>query len=400
LGSRKSSPEPNLLDGQADIEQLCETCREEKRFAFDTEFVMEDRYASEVCLIQIATERGVSLIDPFRELDLAPIWQLVVDPQVETIVHAGQEDFGLAVQHTGEVPRHVFDVQIAAGLVGLDYPISLQRLVQALLHLRLHKSKTLTDWRRRPLSPSQIVYAAEDVVHLHAIRKSLRKRLSELERLDWAREEIKRLEDMGIYQRADEDKIGRVKGAGALSGQQLVTVRELMAWRERFAQRVNRPVRIVLKDHLMVEIAKHGMKEFAEIRSLRGINMSDRDVHGLCRTVAKAHAIPEVEWPKSTARVHETPEESTLAALATAVIRGYCLENHLAFGLATTQRAIKELIRCHAGQGNRKDIDILKGWRGRTIGALIDEILSGARSVYVAQGSGIPVLRTKRRRTS
>ncbi|MCH8243571.1 MAG: HRDC domain-containing protein [Planctomycetes bacterium] len=398
MARKKQSPALSVLKTQREIDALCETCREEKRCAFDTEFVMEDRYESEVCLIQVATEHTVALIDPFQDLNLAPIWRLVSEPKIETIVHAGQEDLALAVQHTGDVPKNIFDVQITAGLVGLDYPISLQRLVLATLHLRLHKSKTLTDWRRRPLSDDQLRYAAEDVIHLHAVRKYIGKKLTELQRVEWAGEELRRFEDISFYRRVEEDKISRVKGAGSLNGRQLAAVRELMQWRERFAQRLNRPARVVLKDHLLVEIAKHGMTEFAEVRSLRGINLSDRDVHSLCRAVKKAGTLKEAEWPKPKPRVNETPGEGALAALATAVVRGYCLENKVAFGLATTQKAIKDLIRCHEGTGDRNGAEILQGWRGKTIGKLVDDVLAGNRNVVVGRVDNTPVVLTSPRK--
>jgi ribonuclease D len=110
--------------------------------------------------------------------------------------------------------------------------------------------------------------------------------------------------------------------------------------------------------------------------------------------VSKALAIPAKDWPKPKPRAHETPRESTLAALATAVVRGYCLEEDLAFGLAATQKSIKDLIRAHAGQLKRGEIDILKGWRGKTIGSLLDEVLAGARTISVGTGDDEPVLRT------
>ena len=391
---RRSIPEPTLVAHQRQIEELCALCRAEGRFAFDTEFVMEDRYESEVCLIQIATQATTSIIDPFLDLNLRPIWNLVSNPEVETVVHAGQEDLALSVQPTGRVPRNVFDVQLVAGLIGHDYPLSLQRLVQAILHIRLHKSKTLTDWRRRPLSAAQIRYGAEDVAYLLEVRGILKDRLVKLARVEWAREELKRFEDLSLYRRAEEDKIARIKGAGSLTGQQLAIVRELRAWRESFAQKVNRPVRIVLKDYLLVEIAKHQMTEFSEIRALRGLNLADRNIHTLCRLVKRALAIPSDKWPAPRPREHETPQEASLVALATAVIRGYCLENGLAYGLVATQKSIKDLIRYQAKQprGSRKGIELLDGWRGKAVGAMLDDVLAGRRSVQVKRVNGEPIV--------
>ena len=231
----------------------------EGRFGFDTEFVMEDRYEPEVCLVQVAVERRVGLIDPFAAIDLKPLWSLVADPDVQTIVHAGQEDLALCVQHTGKGARNVFDVQIAAGLVGLEYPLSLQKLVQSVLHIRLHKAKTLTDWRRRPLSDSQLRYGAEDVMHLPALCDALSTRLVQRNRVEWATEEFAAFENMSIYGRVEEEKLWRLKGTSTMDGRQLAVVRSVLHWRDQLAERLNRPVRGVLKDHLLVEIARLGL---------------------------------------------------------------------------------------------------------------------------------------------
>lgn len=391
---RALPPDLALIERQEEIDQLCAQIRHEGRFAFDTEFVMEDRYQSEVCLIQLAAQGTVALIDPFLKLDLAPIWEMVCDPQVQAVVHAGQEDLALCVQHTGRVPHNVFDVQIAAGLVGWDYPMSLQRLVQSTLHVRLHKSKTLTNWRKRPLTGEQIRYAAEDVSHLLAVQDEIVKRLARLEREDWAQEEFRRFEDMTVYRRAEADKVLRIKGAGSLKGQQLSVLHRLWAWREEVALRMNRPARIALKDHLMVEIARQSLTSFADIRDLRGVNLSDRDVHTLCRVVKDALTIPETDWPKSKPHDVETPWESALLALSTAVIRSYCLDHELAYSLVATQRSIKELIR-HRTQGKpagEGDVELLCGWRRETVGAMLDDVLAGRRTVRVASVNGEPTV--------
>lgn len=356
---------------------------------------MEDRFEAEVCLVQIATQSSVAVIDPFLDLDLRPIWQLVCDDRVETVVHAGQEDLGLCVQHTGKAPRRIYDVQIAAGFAGHDYPLSLQRLVQVTLHIRLHKSKTLTDWRKRPLAPGQIKYGAEDVCYLLAVREKLHERLSKWDRLDWLREELSQLEDTSLYRQTEEEKLLRVKGAGALKGRQLAVVRELLGWREAVAKGLNRPARVMLKDHLLVQIAKLELCSFDEIRALRGINLSDRNVRALCRVVERALKAPSDRWPTPTPRETETPKEAALISLATAVIRGYCLEHEMAYGLAASKRSIRELIGyCTGGRPpDRADVGLLNGWRGRTVGAMLEELLAGRRAIRVESLQGERLIR-------
>lgn len=389
--SRKAvSGETVVVERAEQIDALCEEARAAGRFAFDTEFVMEDRYEPEVCLVQVATEQSVAIIDPFLDLNLDPIWNLVADPAVETVVHAGQEDLGLCVQHLGKVPRNVFDTQIGSGLVGFDYPISLQKLVQALLHVRLHKTKTLTDWRRRPLSPAQVRYGVEDVAYLLAVHTKLRDRLTKKGRSDWAAEEFRHFEEMTLYRRAEEDKLWRIKGAGSLAGKQLAVLQALMPWRDKLGEHVNRPVRVVLKDYLMVEIARLGLCTHEEVRDLRGINLSDRHVNDLCRVVQAALQSPPETWPAEKERDFETPRETVLVDLATALIRAFCLEHEVSYSVVATKKSIRDLIR-HRTQNRPADIrevELLSGWRGHTVGAMIDELLEGRRTVHVRSVEG------------
>lgn len=412
--NRNEPFQPQVAKSQSEIDDFCEHARREGRFAFDTEFVMEDRYEPEVCLVQLAGAKQVLLIDPFSKLDISPVWNLICEPGVETIVHAGQEDLALCVQHTGRLPANIFDVQIAAGLVGYDYPISLQKLVQATLHVRLHKSKTLTDWRRRPLSESQLLYGAEDVGYLIAARDKLYQRLERKHRTPWAREEFSIFEDMTYYRRVEEEKVRHLKGTRGMAAQKLAVVRDLLHWRDEMAQKMNRPARVMLKDHLLVEIARFGMTSAAEIRDLRGLNLSDRNMDDVARVVKKALESPSKDWPQAIPHDVESQSDSTLIALSTAVIRGYCMEHDLAYSLAATKNMIRELIRYRertapgvaisasqadeAGHDNvqigESGIDspaepsdampeLLQGWRGQTIGAMLDDVLAGRRAIRV-----------------
>jgi len=346
---------------------------------------MEDRYEAEVCLVQIATADRVAIIDPYLNLDLGEVWALACDPAVETIVHAGQEDLAICSRQMNAVPRRVFDVQIAAGFAGYEYPLSLQRLVQSTLHIRLHKAKTLADWRRRPLTSAMVRYGAEDVCYLVSIRDKLHRRLAERGRVAWTEEEFARFEDETLYRRADEDKLARVKGGGALKGRQLAVLHEALLWREALAKRLNRPMRVILKDFLLVEIAKLGLSEFREIRELRGINLSDKQVHSLCETLRKGLETPESEWPQSTPREIETPKESALVALITSVIRGFCLNGDLAYGLMASKKSIFDLVRYASGDAkcSRDEVELLRGWRGETIGSMLEELLAGRRIIRV-----------------
>ncbi len=382
-----------MVERQEQIDQVCADARTQGRFAFDTEFVMEDVAKAEVCLIQLALEDGVFLVDQYKGLDMTPIWALVADPEVETVAHAGQEDLNLCVHAFGKAPRNVFDVQIAAGLVGPDYPLSLTRLAQTILHIRLHKSQTLTDWRKRPLSAEQKRYAVEDVAYLLRIRRKLGEQLDRAGRESWAREEFSRLEDIRLYRRTESDRLRRVKGVGHLTPQQLAVATELMLWREQMAEKLNRPARAVLKDHLLSEIARTGLSQPKQIRSLRGINLSNRHVEDLCSVLQRALELPPQRWPEVKSGRPETARETVLTVLMTAVIRSECLRLNLAYALTAAKRDIQELVRSRlehgrhphgTGKGKGKRTPrLLRGWRGEAIGTSIEAVLARKASVQI-----------------
>lgn len=389
-----------MIDEQRDIDEVCSRCREEGRFAFDTEFVMEDRFEPEVCLVQVAHSGGSFLIDPLSGLDPSPVWSIVANPAVETIVHAGQEDLAIAFRATQAIPRNTFDLQIAAGMVGPDYPVSLQKLVQSFLHIRLHKSKTLTDWRKRPLTQGQLRYAAEDVAHLLEIRDRIAKSLDKLGRSHWAAEEMKKFEEPTLYVRAEEDKVLRLKGAGSLEPRELSVLQELVRWREEVGEQVNRPVRTVVKDYLLVEIARVGITKPSEVRDLRGVNVAERHLKSLCEAVERGMRRPKVDWPKPVRRHVETPREAALTAFLTAVIRDFATEQNIAYGLLATKKSIQQLIARAGGPSHNSDepVDLLQGWRGEAVGKLLEDLLAGQVGIFIDNTkSGALQLRVQRR---
>ena len=156
-----------------------------RQFGFDTEFVGEDTYHPRLCLVQVATPQRLYLIDPLSAGPLDGFWKLVVDPANQVIVHAGREEVRLCRLWTGQTPGNLFDLQIAAALVGMVYPIGHGSLVNHLLNVQLAKGETLTEWRDRPLTRAQIQYAFDDVRYLLPLWQILSARLEELGRLDW-----------------------------------------------------------------------------------------------------------------------------------------------------------------------------------------------------------------------
>ena len=146
------------IKGSEQLQEFCERSYGSEIIGFDTEFVSENRYRPELCLIQVATDTEIAIIDTLTVEDLAPFWELLTTGDQVTVVHAAREEFLFCYRACRARPKKLFDIQLAGGFIGLDYPASYGNLVAQLLGISISKGETRTDWRRRPLSDSQIKY--------------------------------------------------------------------------------------------------------------------------------------------------------------------------------------------------------------------------------------------------
>src|SRR5215208_2733307 len=248
------SGEP-LIATPSGLAELVDHLRASGRFAFDTEFVSEETFEPVLCLIQVATRDRLAVVDPLAIRDLSPFWDVVIDPAVEVVMHAASEDLRICRFKTGTVPRRVYDVQIAAGLVGFGFPLSLVNLIGQALRVTLSGGETRTDWRRRPLSPAQLRYALDDVRYLLDLADLLDAQLGEQGRREWAEAEFAEFV-ASIQNRVEEERWRRLPGLHQLSRRGLEIARRLAEWRFEEARRSNRPLRQLLRDDLLVAIAK------------------------------------------------------------------------------------------------------------------------------------------------
>ncbi len=258
------------------LRQFCHELASAPSIAFDTEFVSEHSYRPQLCLIQVAAGERMAVIDPQAVSDVTPFWEWLAAPGHETLVHAGREELLFCLAAVGQPPHDLFDVQIAAGLVGHEYPAGYGSLMYKLLGTRLHKGETRTDWRRRPLTASQISYALDDVRYLGPMAEKLRSRLQQLERSEWLAGEMDSWQ-ADVAATRTQERWWKVSGTSGLSRRNLAVVRELWRWREQEAEKRDWPVRRVLRDDLIIELAKRKGTDPKHIRSLRGMERRDLD---------------------------------------------------------------------------------------------------------------------------
>jgi len=370
-------------------QQLAEFCRDLAdipAIAFDTEFVSEHTYRPVLCLVQVAAAGRLAVIDSLAVRDMTPFWQLLAAPGHETIVHAGREELLFCLQAVGSRPHNLFDIQIAAGLVGYEYPAGYGSLMFKLLGERLHKGETRTDWRQRPLSDRQIEYALEDVRSLEAMRDKLHSRLDKLGRLSWLETEMATWQD-DVEATRSRERWWRVSGISGLSPRSLAVARELWKWREEESERRDCPTKRVLRDDLIVELAKRRSGDPAQIRAIRGLERGDlqRALPKLSAAIEKALALPEDELPTHTHR-EMPPQLNVLGQFLSSALGSICRTAELAPSIVGTASDVRDLIAYRlnmSGTGENAAPLLGRGWRAEVVGRLIDDLLAGNVSIRI-----------------
>ena len=385
-------PLPYVTDQRA-LESLCHTLRQSPRLALDTEFVGEDTFIPRLELIQVATAATAAVIDfPAVQASgsLDVFWELICDAKIEKIVHAGRQDLDLFAIHAGQIPKPFFDTQIAAAMVGYGAQVAYANLVQRLHGKKLAKAHTFTNWSARPLSDDQIAYALEDVEFLLSIHTHLQDRLSTLGRLEWVSEEFARLETaVGEKSREPQERYQRIRGWDTLKPKGAAVLRELAAWREAEARRRNVPRGRVMRDEVLLQLARHPPKSVNELRGLRGVHSSEVDRQGvqLLATITSALALPPSVWPEVPRERKPDPESTGIVELLQAVLKARAAEEGIAPTMLATSADLQTLVEAKQSR-TALDVPILRGWRRQLAGDLLLQVLDGAVTITVDRTSG------------
>ncbi len=287
---------------------------------------------------------------------------------------------------SGEAPTNWFDLQIAAGLVGLTYPLGHGPLVYQLLGHHLTKAETLTEWRHRPLSSAQIGYAYDDVRYLILLWQQLDARLETLGRRDWARQEFARFTAAALpdtpHQSTAIDKWRKLRGVGSMDRRRLAMVREMFFARESIAAEMNRPPRVLIRDDLLIEIARRNPKSPGDVQVVRG--MAKRFVTLIWEAIERARALPADQLPIAMERDQDPPQVALIVSLLGAILNDFCARNQLATSLTATMSDVKELVRSRMQNDQPPASNLLMtGWRRDFVLPILQEVLEGKRSVRI-----------------
>ena len=244
------------IASQENLEAFVRRAASSSVLAIDTEFLREKTYYANLCLIQLATDAEVAVVDPFAIEDMKVLAPLLTDSSIVKLFHAGGQDLEILYRELGVLPAPLFDTQVAATLLGHTQQIGYGPLVHSLCGVNLKKSDSFTDWSRRPLSTSQLEYAADDVIYLPKMYRIMVEKLEAKGRLHWLDNDFAAMSDPAHYESDPFERYKRLKRVGQLTRRQLSAAREVACWREVTAQERDMPRKWVLTDEQIVAACK------------------------------------------------------------------------------------------------------------------------------------------------
>ncbi len=382
-----------MSDAAPSLAELAEHARAAGRLALDTEFVGEGRYRTLLCLIQLSVPIGedthIELLDPLAaEFDGAPLADVLADPEVEIVVHAGRQDIALLRRVLATDVSNVFDTQVAAGFAGMGAQSSYDSLLGDALGLRVAKSASFTRWEKRPLSAEQLAYAREDVEHLLELASELERQLGELGRLQWAREECRALE-RSSDERDLEAIFLRLPRVRNLSPSARPVARALVQWREQTAERQDRPVQSVLSDAALVEIAKRKPSSTQQLEQIRGSGAANLRRRGedLLEVVRHARELDPEHAPREARPPAPRAEDAPLIAFGEALLRARAREAGLAYELLAARADLQAIVAAWRTGAAEADVRTLRGWRRELVGGELLELLDGQIALSIVDGA-------------
>ena len=368
-----------------DLKQFCDEIADYPVIGFDTEFVSEDSYRPQLCLIQVAAGDRLAIIDPVYVEETGPFWELLTAPGKTVIAHAAREESRFCFRFTGKPISGLFDTQLSAGFVGMEYPASLGTLVQRLVNKTLPKGETRTNWSRRPLTKDQINYALNDVTDLLKMYQKLNAMVEDLDRGEWLKEETEIFQQK-VMDAETRENWRRVSGSSGLNPRQLETVRQLWLWREQRAKETDRLPRRVLRDDLIVEMARRGLTDQRKIKNIRGMERRGFNDHyaDIAAAIQTALDTPDEDLPRRPRGSRRVVSPMLSQFLSTSIA---CIsrQHRLAPPIVGNADDVRELLGYELDRRKGDAVpSLLKGWRGEIVGKTFRRLLAGELAIRVA----------------
>jgi ribonuclease D len=388
---RAEYPQPDLITSTEALTALCERLRHETFVTVDTEFMRERTYWPELCVVQLASDTEVAVVDTLAPgLDLTPLGLLLADTAVMKVFHAARQDIEIFVLLFGDVPRPLFDTQVAAMVAGFGDQVGYDALVSSLTGGQIDKAHRFSDWSARPLSPAQVNYAAADVTYLRTAYEKLCARLAKDGRLEWVAEEMAALADASSYRANPETMWERLRPR-TTNRRMLGVLRALAAWREREAQRSNIPRQRMLKDEALLEIAATAPTDADQLARGRGITRGFAEGKtgiSLLAAIAEAKALPDAQLPEAPNHREGPKASPALVSLLKVLLAAKCEQFHVAPKLVANSEDIDRLATEEA-----PEIAAVHGWRADVFGADAMALKAGKLALGV-DGKRVKLIRS------
>jgi len=375
----------DLITTTEALADLCERLAQSEFVTVDTEFMRENTYWPELCLVQIANTKEAAAIDPLADgIDLKPLLDLMCENEdVLKVFHAGGQDVEIVVNMTGKTPFPIFDTQIAMMAISQSEQIGYANLVETWQNITIDKGARFTDWSRRPLTERQIEYAIGDVTHLSKIFPKILKKLIKTGRGAWLNAEMEKLADASKYIIDPDTSWKRIRASGR-NPQVLGRLKALAAWREGEAQHKNIPRGRIMRDETLADVASHPPKKQADLAKVRGLSSAwkDNDIgKRLMKIIADAEPLPKSEMPEKMKRGAPLGKEGALVAdLLKLLLKIRAREIDVAARLLTRADEMEALA---AGV---RDLKVLEGWRYDVFGKDALELVEGRLAFAVKDG--------------
>ncbi len=372
-----------FIDTPDQLQNLCIRLAGSSWLALDTEFLREKSYYPKFCLLQIANEQIAACIDPLKVDDFSALMPLLEDPGITKIFHAGRQDLEIFHQLWNTLPTPLFDTQLAAMLTGHGDQVGYAPLVQKLLNITLDKSHSRADWSLRPLPQEQHRYALDDVIYLGRIYLQLKAELEHLGRTHWLEDDFKTLTAPATYQIDPQQQWQRIRGRQHLKGVQLAILQSLASWREEIAMKRNKPKGWIIKDDVLLELARRRPKDKTGLSRTRGLEGHTVERHGetLLKLISDSSKLPAERWPKEKIqRTRLTTEQEAMVDILMCSLRLLAKKQQLSPQALATRKELEQLV---AGS---QDLAFLSGWKKAVIGDDLQKVMDGDLWPYYING--------------
>ena len=391
------SDHPDIPGGDAEIIQdesalraLVSELREAGSFAYDTEFIGEETFYPKICVIQVATSTRLALVDPFEIKDLMPMWEVIADSEVATLVHDGGQDLDPVRRAIGQEPQGIIDTQVCAAFLDMPWPSSLAKVVERFAGHQLAKGHTFTEWDRRPLTPKQQRYAADDVRFLPHVWNEMHAMLEEAGRLEWAMAECSESRRRGGGSFDVDRQMKRISKNGKMRPRGATVLRELVLMRHELAKGLDLPHKLTLSDEAMVELMRAQPDDQEALAALRNVPRRAASEYGVkileAVKLGKAAELVKVDHRRPS---DETAEDRMRIDALWSAISLQCLARGISPTLVLSRAKLSGWY-LDRREGNERELFEQDGWRQTVIGEWFERFVRGEDRLEIVFHDGKP----------